>query len=420
MIVPDPDGSTSAASVPYPTLYTGNGLDPPRPKSTIELILFNIARQLASVATGYDVGLSNVMPYNPKMDPVRSDEEVGGPGLTWYEPGAQERRPRGHNTYHGPAPHHRAPLPGLATPLRFAECPQVAGAGRRPSRAEEEDVAVQPPPPVATGPGLDRPLYVPPPDYNDPGPGYTMARTARYYHDQREGEREAAQLLYQPYKDSPRRAAAVPEAGLATAYTNPGYEQLSGSRGPGRVTFGHRRTPSGSSATYRDQYGGEAGGGSGPSSAEFSCEGEGVGRAGPPLVPRRLSRQGSYGSEMERPQTLELGGGGGQLTPRTPLRSSLKKYNYSSYQQPKAAHWTPGWGSGGGTPTNETNSSSDEVGTIPGLCYPPSKSDSGFVSSGRLASVAARFSPVRGADKVTDWSPTGVELGGSTRDIGTR
>jgi len=62
-----------------------------------------------------------------------------------------------------------------------------------------------------------------------------------------------------------------------------------------------------------------------------------------------------------------------------------------------------GWGSGGGTPTNE-NSSSEEV------CYPLSKTDSGFVSSSRLV----RFSP-RG-DKYTDWSPTG-EIGGSNREM---
>ena len=38
-----------------------------------------------------------------------------------------------------------------------------------------------PPPPVATGPGLDRPLYIPTPDYT--GEGYTMNRTRMFYQD---------------------------------------------------------------------------------------------------------------------------------------------------------------------------------------------------------------------------------------------
>ena len=93
-----------------------------------------------------NVGLSNVMPYKPKMDLVRGDVEVGGPGPTWYKPGAQERRPLGHNTYHGPSEHHSILLSGLATPLRFVECPQMAGVGRRPSQGEEEDVVCSPHP----------------------------------------------------------------------------------------------------------------------------------------------------------------------------------------------------------------------------------------------------------------------------------
>ena len=38
-----------------------------------------------------------------------------------------------------------------------------------------------PPPPVATGPGLDRPLFIPTPDYNSEG--YTMNRTRLFYQD---------------------------------------------------------------------------------------------------------------------------------------------------------------------------------------------------------------------------------------------
>jgi len=393
--------STLPGPVPYPTLYAQEP-EARKPKSTIEMLLFKMGRVLAVVGAGYDVGLSNVMPYNPKMAP-EPEKHDGDPSM-WFDP-----RPPGrnsmypHNTYHGHTPHLRTPLqlPHDIKPLRFTDSPQHVSS----HVSGENDVTVHPPPPVATGPGLDRPLYVPPPDYNDLAPapaGYTMQRTARYYQDQMEPERESS-FLYQDrhnFSDSPRR---VPDQGqLPHAYSNPNYEQQQ-PRVQGRVTFGHRRTPSGSSANY--QYDHDR---SGPSSSEYSDRHD----RQPPLVPRRLSRQGSYGNEVERPQTLEL-------TPRTPLRSSLKKYNYnypaqnSSNSRSTHAQWTPGWGSGGGTPTNETNSSSDEV----NICFPPSKNDSGFVSSGRLAASNSRFSP-RG-EKCPDWSPTG-DIGGSNREIGSR
>ena len=42
---------------------------------------------------------------------------------------------------------------------------------------------------MATGPGLDRPLYAPPDYIAGDGPGpYTMVRTARFYQDQMEPE----------------------------------------------------------------------------------------------------------------------------------------------------------------------------------------------------------------------------------------
>eukprot|EP00092_Neocalanus_flemingeri_P007352 GFUD01007939.1.p1 GENE.GFUD01007939.1~~GFUD01007939.1.p1 ORF type:complete len:1128 (-),score=188.67 GFUD01007939.1:37-3420(-) len=384
--VPAPSGP---GPVPYPTLYAGTGPGHERPKmGAIEVLLYNMASMLASVAAGYDVRLSNVSPIHPKLHPNRSDDDDR---RFWYEPQRNSTAALyPHNTYHGQTPHHRTPLPNDIKPLRFTDSPQHiphtnSRNSRRPSpSSNDSDVTVHPPPPVATGPGLDRPLYVPPPDYNDsPGP-YTMVRTARFYQDQLDSDREPT-FHYSDrhnYKDSPRR---VPDSQTA-GYSNPSYDSQ---RGPGRVTFSHRRTPSGSSNTF--QYDMER---SGPSSSEYS-------ERPPPLAPRRLSRQGSSNNEFERPQTLEI-----PLTPRTPLRSSLKKSNYN-YQGPNMAGRTSpwaGWGSGGGTPTNE-NSSSEEV------CYPLSKTDSGFVSSSRLV----RFSP-RG-DKYTDWSPTG-EIGGSNREIG--
>ena len=212
-----------------------------------------------------------------------------------------------------------------------------------------------------------------------------MARSARFYQDQLDSDYTDRYDRSQGYKESPRRAPEAPQT--SHAYVNPNYEP----RTPSRVTFGHRRTPSGNSMPY-SQYDMER---SGPSPADF------METRPPPLAPRRLSRQGSYCSEVERPQTLEL-----PLTPRTPLRSSLRKDRYTPQAAPVHGRTSPwaGWSSGGGTPTNE-NSSSEEV------CYPLSKTDSGFVSSSRLV----RFSP-RG-EKYTDWSPTG-EMGGSSRDVG--
>lgn len=305
---------------------------------------------------------------------TRSEEEDR---RLWHDPipgrGSTGLYP--HNTYHGQTPHHRAPLPQDIKPLRFTDSPQHAAHRqlRRPSQSpgEPTDLATHPPPPVATGPGLDRPL--PPPDYLDnPGP-YVMARSARYLQDQMDADYTERYDRTQGYKEPPRRA---PETTTTShSYSNPNYEP----RTPSRVTFGHRRTPSGSSAPHplydldRSV--------SGPSSADF------IDTRPPP--PRRLSRQGSFCNE--RPQTLEL-----PLTPRTPLRSSLRMGHGRA---------SP-WSSGGGTPTNE-NSSSEEV------YHPLSKTDSGFVSSSRV-----RFSP-RGGDKYTDWSPTG-EVGGRELPVGER
>ena len=355
--------------VPFPTLYSGQECG--RPRGAIEMLLYNIASMLASFGAGYDVRLSNVTPVHPNLLPDRPEEEDR---RLWYDPSPSPRHL--HNTYHGHTPHHRTPLP-LSNmdikPLRFTDSPQHGPLARRRSPTTETDISLQPPPPVATGPGLDRPLNVPAPDYGEaPGSGsYMMQRTAKFYQDQRECQR-----VYPGRRDSGQ-----------TGYSNPGYESHQ-PRTPGRVTFGHRRTPSGSSSyQYEDR--------SGPSSSEYS-------ERGPPLVPRRLSRQGSYtNTELERPQTLELTG-------RTPLRSSLKKYNYSYSGPPlrsDTSGWA-GWGSGGGTPTNENSSSED----VPICSYPLSKNDSGFVSTGRLNNP-------RG-DIYTDWSPTGGDQRGSpTRRI---
>jgi len=374
-VLEDAAAPLSPGPVPYPTLYAGQGKDQhTAPQGAIQILLYNMSSMLASVAAGYDVRLSNVSPIHPKLNPNKSEEEDR---RLWHDPtpgrGSTGLYP--HNTYHGQTPHHRTPLPQDIKPLRFTDSPQHVAHRqlRRPSQSpgEPTDLATHPPPPVATGPGLDRPL--PPPDYLDnPGP-YVMARSARYLQDQMDADYTERYDRTQGYKEPPRRA---PETTTTShSYSNPNYEP----RTPSRVTFGHRRTPSGSSAPHplydldRSV--------SGPSSADF------IDTRPPP--PRRLSRQGSFCNE--RPQTLEL-----PLTPRTPLRSSLRMGHGRA---------SP-WSSGGGTPTNE-NSSSEEV------FHPLSKTDSGFVSSSRV-----RFSP-RGGDKYTDWSPTG-EVGGRELPGGER
>lgn len=60
--------------LPMPTLYTGNtpetkGLQPKF--TTLEVLVYNIAAVLASVAAGYDVRLSNVTAVHPKLLPIR-------------------------------------------------------------------------------------------------------------------------------------------------------------------------------------------------------------------------------------------------------------------------------------------------------------------------------------------------------------
>ena len=171
----------------------------------------------------------------------------------------------------------------------------------------------------------------------------------------------------------------------------------------------HRRTPSNSSATTGYPPGGSRGVNSlppDPSAVEGTdlwTPASGTHDGG--HYPRKYSRQSSYTAptslDLERPQTLEL-----PMTPRTPLRSSLRKN--SSYTH----RYNVGGGSSGGTPTNPTppDSLSEEV-SGGGVMGPlgASRSDSGFVST----SNRVRFSPspfekgsLTGGAYVTDWSPT--------------
>ena len=120
-----------------------------------------------------------------------------------------------HNTYHGPGlgynQHQRTPLAQANfRPLKFTDTP----VNHYNPRVEDEQglqdhdevpktklifflsfalrfllqqliAQYPPPPPVATGPGLDRPLYIPTPDYTS-DQAYTMNRTRMFYQDQME------------------------------------------------------------------------------------------------------------------------------------------------------------------------------------------------------------------------------------------
>ncbi|XP_069956489.1 mitogen-activated protein kinase kinase kinase 11-like isoform X5 [Cherax quadricarinatus] len=128
------DGGWSAKPVPLrplpvPTLYNGTtpetkGLQPKF--SPLELLVYNIAAILASVAAGYDVRLSNVTAIHPKLLPVKPEDEDAEYqrwlGVSEYE----FSTPSGyaHNTYHGPSRHSRPALVLEPKPIRFTDSPQ--------------------------------------------------------------------------------------------------------------------------------------------------------------------------------------------------------------------------------------------------------------------------------------------------------
>ena len=276
-----------------------------------------------------------------------------------------------------------------------------------------------PPPPVATGPGLDRPLYIPTPDYNS-GEGYTMNRTRMFYQDQLDSNVDVsggASTFIFPDNPNPSGPPSNSTGGQGSnpvrgerrisggnQSSNPGYTNTESPRRLDQSYGRHRRTSSNSSnSTFTPA-----------PPVEYAVNQEDLIQWGPgsisagPEYSRKYSRQSSYNSptslDLERPQTLEL-----PMTPRTPLRSSLRKNsNYSNHR-----YANMGGGSSGGTPTNPTppDSLSEEVGPGgPGNPIGASRSDSGFVST----SNRVRFSPSpfeKGGGNssgvyVTDWSPT--------------
>ncbi|XP_041764851.1 mitogen-activated protein kinase kinase kinase 11 isoform X2 [Anopheles merus] len=91
---------TLPSTVPMPTLYASEGQRKPK-LSIIELVLYNMASMLASIASGYDVRVSNVTPLHPRLHP--------GP-LQPYESYSQPVSPYHHHH------HHRHQLPPMVDP----------------------------------------------------------------------------------------------------------------------------------------------------------------------------------------------------------------------------------------------------------------------------------------------------------------
>uniref|UniRef100_A0A0K2VGL3 Uncharacterized protein n=1 Tax=Lepeophtheirus salmonis TaxID=72036 RepID=A0A0K2VGL3_LEPSM len=179
--------------------------------SVIEYLLYNMASMLASVAAGYDVRLSNLSAINPKLYPNNLDNEEKELKF-WYSDSRVSRNSSSlypHNTFHGLPVNNRVPLNSAVNfkSLRLTEStshpspssPSVRRSSNASSSEDGKDVQYPPPPPVATGPGLDRPLFLSGQDYSSSdghytttnnnnsyqsGGGYTMMRTQMFYQDQ--------------------------------------------------------------------------------------------------------------------------------------------------------------------------------------------------------------------------------------------
>lgn len=105
-------------NIPMPTLYASSEGHRKQEKTSItQLMFYNMAPILASVAAGYDVRVSNVSPVHPKLQPHitlngnkengdRQDQYVERVDRVPSEYGTPQRT-FPHNTYHGPTKHVR-------------------------------------------------------------------------------------------------------------------------------------------------------------------------------------------------------------------------------------------------------------------------------------------------------------------------
>ncbi|XP_058117236.1 mitogen-activated protein kinase kinase kinase 11-like [Anopheles coustani] len=107
---------TLPSTVPMPTLYASEGHRKPKP-SIIELVLYNMASMLASVASGYDVRVSNVSPLHPKLHPGPMHESTGysQPVSPYHHQQQQQLLPALHPLE--PPLHHLEPVPFSSLPV---------------------------------------------------------------------------------------------------------------------------------------------------------------------------------------------------------------------------------------------------------------------------------------------------------------
>lgn len=105
----------SQKNIPMPTLFAGSESNRKPPKSSItQLVFYNMASLLASVAAGYDVRMSNVSPVHPKLQPATNGSEQHNETDNFVERTNRLHADYGtphrtfpHNTYHGPTKHVR-------------------------------------------------------------------------------------------------------------------------------------------------------------------------------------------------------------------------------------------------------------------------------------------------------------------------
>ncbi|KAF4523509.1 hypothetical protein B566_EDAN004580 [Ephemera danica] len=417
-----PVGYKPALVPPIATLY--NGPESKKPKfSLVEMVLYNMASMLASMAAGYDVRLSNVSAIHPRLHPDRGEEEQderrwwfgeGAPPGT-YEFSTVSGYP--HNTYHGPARHLRTPLSLETRPLRFTDSPQhyaltgppalppassLAGtpapSPRRKSSSTSNDgseVTTYPPPPGLGPPALymeyatvleagasDRPVhyvnqyyrtdpnYLP---YESREPGLPpLPPTSSYVERAYPAEYTSGGVHYVVGVDGCYHAYDNPSSSVSSTSTNP--------RTPSRLAFGHRRTPSNvSNASSTNTSSSNV-------NPSFRLEDEDSQYSTPsrsrlyeseyptmPVSPYYVRQNSAPPLESDRPGTLEL----------TRMRG-IRKYNYSPGNNSSKPPSGSGWGSGAGTPTNPTppdsltsedssyvsakDSSSSRVRFLPGVC----------------------------------------------------
>ncbi|XP_065158014.1 mitogen-activated protein kinase kinase kinase 11 isoform X4 [Atheta coriaria] len=374
-------------NVPIPTLYSAEGIKLKPKLGIVELVLYNIAAMLAGVASGYDVRLSNVSPFHPKLQPNRVDDNEVQQWRPAIENHEYDYSTTGgsynHNTYHGPTKHHRPLLSGSQLinlqhdqkPLRFTDSPQHIiqitpnPSPRRKSSSTSND-----------GSELFIPynerattIYIP----GDYQPNNESNHCSGYLTRNDFGNYRAETNLGFNYQETTYSAGYSSEySGTGTSTTMYGYvtdyaydnpssiSSHSGSRTPQRLSIqNHRRTPSNvSNASSTTTSGSNV-------NPTFKLDEEAYTPTHFPRRPLEYDYNVPFTprQDSERPNTLETG--------YTKLRSSLKRNNY----QPNQGH------SGGNTPTNPT---------------PPdslTSDDSSYVSakdSNNSSVSRVRFSPI--------------------------